>query len=88
MNSTSVPRVQGLQWYAKRLRIDEDGDVAHEFLDEVLPKAPSGIEEDKRQFPRFKVRRSAQSVKVKEQVIALDGRIQHCVEHKGRVQWV
>ncbi|KAL5977857.1 hypothetical protein ACLOJK_036880 [Asimina triloba] len=29
----------GLQWYAKCLRIDEDGDVADEFLDEVLPEA-------------------------------------------------
>ncbi|KAG9452958.1 hypothetical protein H6P81_005862 [Aristolochia fimbriata] len=26
--------VQGLRWHAKRLKIDEDGDVADEFLDE------------------------------------------------------
>lgn len=29
--------LQGLRWYAKRLQVDEDGDVADEFLDEVLP---------------------------------------------------
>ncbi|KAL0323243.1 UNVERIFIED_CONTAM: hypothetical protein Sangu_1943600 [Sesamum angustifolium] len=26
---------KGLRWYARNLRIDEDGDVADEFLDEV-----------------------------------------------------
>ncbi|PKI46892.1 uncharacterized protein LOC116205644 [Punica granatum] len=80
--------VQGLRWYAKRLRIDEDGDVAHEFLDEVLPEVSSGSEEHKRQFPKFQVRYSNRPAKVKEQVMALDGRIQHCVEHQGRLQWV
>ncbi|KAK4803716.1 hypothetical protein SAY86_003533 [Trapa natans] len=75
--------VQGLRWYAKRLRIDEDGDVAHEFIEEVS----SGTEEHKRQFPKFHVRYSTQPAKVKEQVMSPGGRIQHCVEHQGSLQW-
>ncbi|KAL5985415.1 hypothetical protein ACLOJK_027399 [Asimina triloba] len=38
-NELSKIILLGLQWYAKRLKIDEDGDVADEFLDEVLPEA-------------------------------------------------
>lgn len=80
--------VQGLQWYAKRLRMDEDGEVAHEFLDEVLPEVPSGTEEHRRQLPKFQMHYSTHPAKVKEQVLALDGRIRHGVEHQGRLQWV
>ncbi|XP_024387435.1 uncharacterized protein [Physcomitrium patens] len=43
--------VQGLTWYAKELRADDDGDVAQEFLKEVIPESrdpsvitPSGFE--------------------------------------------
>ncbi|KAK4745252.1 hypothetical protein SAY87_011564 [Trapa incisa] len=71
--------VQGFRWYAKRLRIDEDGDVAHEFIDEVS----SGTEDHKRQYPKFNVRYSTQPAKVMEQVMSVDGRIQHCVEHQA-----
>ncbi|PWZ10383.1 Vesicle-fusing ATPase [Zea mays] len=28
----------GFRWYTRRLRIDEDGDVADEFLDEIIPE--------------------------------------------------
>lgn len=31
--------MQGLTWYAKELRADDDGDVAQEFLREVAPEA-------------------------------------------------
>lgn len=31
--------MQGLTWYAKELRADDDGDVAQEFLREVVPEA-------------------------------------------------
>lgn len=80
--------IQGLRWYAKRLRIDEDGDVAHEFLEEVLPEVSSITEGHKRQFPNFQLHYSTQPARVKEQIMALDGRIQHCVEHQGRLQWI
>ncbi|KAH9302327.1 hypothetical protein KI387_013910 [Taxus chinensis] len=29
--------VQGFRWYAQKLQVDEDGDIAEEFLNEVLP---------------------------------------------------
>lgn len=79
--------VQGLRWYAKRLRIDEDGDVADEFLEEVLPETPTSIE-NQRKLPRFEVKYSARPAKVKKQMLSLDGKIQQCVEHQGRLQWV
>ncbi|KAK4788867.1 hypothetical protein SAY86_020186 [Trapa natans] len=82
--------VQGLRWYAKHLRIDEDGDAAHEFIEEVLPKASSLTEGEghKRQIPKFQLHYSTQPAKVKEQMVAFGGRIQHCVENQGRLQWV
>ncbi|XP_058104253.1 uncharacterized protein LOC131248172 [Magnolia sinica] len=78
--------VQGLRWYAKRLRIDEDGDVADEFLEEVLPEAsgPDG----QGAFPKFAVKYNTRPAKVRNQIIAADGNIRHCVEYKGRLQWV
>ncbi|KAJ4728709.1 Phospholipid hydroperoxide glutathione peroxidase [Melia azedarach] len=80
--------VQGLRWYAKRLRIDEDGDVADEFLDEVLPQTSASEEEEHRTFPKFQVRYSTRPAKVKSQVMNPDGKIQQCVEYQGRLQWV
>ncbi|KAK8657994.1 hypothetical protein V6N13_036210 [Hibiscus sabdariffa] len=78
--------VQGLKWYAKRLRIDEDGDVADEFLDEVLPEA-SGAENEQKPYPKFEVKYSTRRAKVKTQVMSHDGKIQQCVENQGRLQW-
>ncbi|KAK4794928.1 hypothetical protein SAY86_012922 [Trapa natans] len=79
LNKNTLMIYQGFRWYAKRLRIDEDGDVAHEFIDEVS----SGTEDHKRQFPKFNVRYSTRPAKVMEQVMSIDGRIQHCVEHQA-----
>ncbi|XVF13608.1 hypothetical protein REPUB_Repub08aG0222100 [Reevesia pubescens] len=82
--------VQGLKWYAKRLRIDEDGDVADEFLEEVLPET-SGLasaENEQKPFPKFEVKYSNRQAKVKTQVMSHDGKIQQCVEYHGRLQWV
>ncbi|XAR70621.1 hypothetical protein NMG60_11027533 [Bertholletia excelsa] len=46
------------------LRIDEDGDVADEFLDEILPEASSGMKEQQQpRFPRFEVKYSASQPK-------------------------
>ncbi|KAF8027221.1 hypothetical protein BT93_E0205 [Corymbia citriodora subsp. variegata] len=77
--------VQGLQWCAKRLRIDEDGDVAHEFLDEMLPDA---AEPEGKPQPKFAPRYSTRPAMVKNQVISHDGKVRHCVEHHGRLEWV
>jgi hypothetical protein len=80
--------IQGLRWYAKRLRIDEDGDVADEFLEEVLPETSTNTEDHQRPFPKFEVKYSTRPAKVKNLLLSLDGKIRQCVEHKGRLQWV
>ncbi|KVH91724.1 uncharacterized protein LOC112529605 [Cynara cardunculus var. scolymus] len=35
--------VQGLNWHTRRLKIDEDGDVADEFLEEIVPETSHGL---------------------------------------------
>ncbi|KAJ8633774.1 hypothetical protein MRB53_027110 [Persea americana] len=77
--------VQGLKWYAKRVRVDEDGDVADEFLDEILPET-SG-QDDHRPMPKFQVKYSTRPVKVRDQMVT-PGNIHQNVEFKGRLQWV
>ncbi|KAB2632220.1 hypothetical protein D8674_028467 [Pyrus ussuriensis x Pyrus communis] len=77
--------VQGLKWHAKRLRIDEDGDVADEFLDEVFP-GMSISTENNRALPRFEVKHNTKPAKVKSQAL-YDGKIRQCVEYRGRSQW-
>ncbi|KAJ7003584.1 hypothetical protein NC653_008717 [Populus alba x Populus x berolinensis] len=79
--------VQGLRWYAKRLRIDEDGDVADEFFDEVLPDTSSNVDEQHKRLLRFEVKYSTRPAKIKTQMMSHDGKIQQCVEHQGRLQW-
>ncbi|XP_052171100.1 uncharacterized protein LOC127787211 [Diospyros lotus] len=81
--------VQGLRWHARRLRIDEDGDVADEFLDEILPLPESlpGQNDQHQSFPKFEVKYNARLATVKKQELA-DGRVRHRVEFQGRLQWV
>ncbi|XP_068651396.1 uncharacterized protein [Aristolochia californica] len=78
--------VQGLRWHAKRLKIDEDGDVAEEFFDEVY----TGVSrpENRNQPPKFEMIYSTRPAKVRSQVIAADGSIHQSVEFKGKLQWV
>lgn len=80
--------VQGLRWYTKALRIDEDGDVADEFLDEVLLESSTSTEDHQRSYPKFEVKYSTRPAKVKSLLLAPDGKIRQCVEHQGRLQWV
>lgn len=80
--------VQGLRWYAKRLRIDEDGDVADEFLHEVLPEASAVMQDEQKPFPRFQVKSNTRHAKVKRQVLTPDGKFQQSVECQGRLLWV
>ncbi|XP_061980978.1 uncharacterized protein LOC133701166 isoform X2 [Populus nigra] len=84
----SVNFSKGLRWYAKRLRIDEDGDVADEFFDEVLPDTSSSVDEQHKPLPRFEVKYSTRPAKIKMQMMSHDGKIQQRVEHQGRLQWV
>ncbi|OIT37631.1 PREDICTED: uncharacterized protein LOC109240501 [Nicotiana attenuata] len=80
--------VQGLRWYAKRLRIDEDGDVADEFFDEIRMDTPSSGEEHQRRYPKFELKYSTKPAKVTTQALSAAGIIQHCVEHHGRLEWI
>ncbi|CAN6579720.1 unnamed protein product [Malus baccata var. baccata] len=77
--------IQGLQWHAKKLRIDEDGDVADEFLDEVFP-GMSISTENNRALPRFEVKHNTKPAKVKTQALH-DGKIRQRVEYRGTSQW-
>lgn len=79
---------QGLRWYARRLRIDEDGDVADEFLDEVPADTFPNTENHNKKLPRFEVKYSTKPAKVKSQVLLPDGKIQQQVEYQGRLEWV
>lgn len=76
---------QGLEWYAKRLRIDEDGDVGDEFFDEVYPESSASAEG--RTFPKFAVKLNARPVVVRNQTIS-EGKVHQHVEFKGKLLWV
>jgi len=79
--------IQGLDWYVKRLKMDEDGDLADEFLDEVSSEKPEGhaVDHHKTQA-RFKPNNATKSVRVKKQIL-LDGKIipQIVESHQGRL---
>lgn len=78
---------QGLRWYAKRLRIDQDGDVADTFLEEVSSGRSAVAAGHHKKAARFKLKDGTRPVKVKQQVLS-DGKVQHRVEHQGRLQLV
>ncbi|KAF8379102.1 hypothetical protein HHK36_028531 [Tetracentron sinense] len=79
--------LKGLRWHAKRLRIDEDGDVADEFLTEVLPETPSSTDKH-RPLPRFAIKyNTLQPANVRNQVIGINGKIHQMVEYQGKLQW-
>lgn len=79
---------QGFRWYTRRLRIDEDGDVADEFLEEVLPE--SLINNDASPVGRFQVKYNTRptALAMRKQTIAIDGDIRHSLEYQGQLQWV
>ncbi|CAN6271290.1 unnamed protein product [Urochloa humidicola] len=80
--------VQGFRWYSRKLRIDEDGDVADEFWDEVIPE--SSINSDTSPIGRFQVKYNTKptSLALKKQIVAMDGDIRHSLEHQGKQRWV
>ncbi|CAL0331743.1 unnamed protein product [Lupinus luteus] len=77
--------VQGLGWYVKRLRIDEDGDLADEFLDSS--ETSTLYVHHLKTETGFKHKGVTRPAKVKQQVLS-DGKLMHCVEHRGRLQLV
>ncbi|KAJ8557918.1 hypothetical protein K7X08_004684 [Anisodus acutangulus] len=86
--NTSTGGVQGLKWYAKRLRIDEDGDVADEFLNEIPSDTPSSTEENHKKFPRFELKYTTKLAKVTSQALSPAGKIKYRVEYQGRLEWI
>ena len=79
---------QGFRWYTRKLRIDEDGDVADEFLDEVIPESSinNGTSPVGRFQPKYNTKPA--SLAMRKQIIAVDGDIRHSLEHQGQLQWV
>ncbi|KAL3499871.1 hypothetical protein ACH5RR_038964 [Cinchona calisaya] len=80
--------VQGFRWYAKRLRMDEDGDVADEFLDEVQTEKCATNEEHLKPLPSFQVKHSTRPVRLSNQARYRNGNIQFGVECQGKLEWV
>ncbi|CAN1256734.1 hypothetical protein LINPERPRIM_LOCUS9409, partial [Linum perenne] len=66
----------GLKWHAKRLKTDEEGDVADEFLDHTSSST------------RFEAKLGVRQAKVKRQVMSRDGKLQHIIEFQGRKRLV
>ncbi|XP_026660200.2 uncharacterized protein LOC103706379 isoform X1 [Phoenix dactylifera] len=79
---------QGFRWYTRKLRIDEDGDVADEFLDEIGPEAHSI--NTQMTLPRFQVKYNTRStaMAMRKQVMAVDGNIKQRLEYQGKLRWV
>ncbi|CAI0472837.1 unnamed protein product [Linum tenue] len=84
--------VQGLRWYAKSLKIDEDGDVANEFLDETISLFPTptsfSFGNDPSALPRFEARSNVRHAKVRRQFMSPEGKFLNCIEHQGGFQLV
>ncbi|KAG6516920.1 uncharacterized protein LOC122055360 [Zingiber officinale] len=80
--------IQGFRWYARRLRMDEDGDVADEFLSEV--KTEMLPMENQMTPPKLQAKYNTRStaMAMRKQVIVADGNIHQSLEYQGRLQWV
>lgn len=80
--------VQGLRWYSKRLRVDEEGDVAEEFLEEVLPDQWTNREDHNTTLSpslRLEAKHKTRPAKVRGLMVSSDGKLQHYIEHQGRL---
>jgi len=78
--------VQGFRWYSQKLQVDEDGDVAEEFLNEVLPDL--GGTYDSREVSRLQVNPNTKPVKLGTRMSAEGGNVYQIVEHAGELRWV
>lgn len=79
---------QGFRWYTRQLSMDEDGDVADEFLDEIIPEG--SVNNAKSPVGRFQVKYNTKrtALALRKHVIAVDGDIRHSLEHQGQLRWV
>jgi hypothetical protein len=77
--------VQGLKWYSERLRVDDDGDIAEEFLSEVVPADPG----NRNRRARFEcVRQKTRPVTLKGPVCTHNGNVHQIIETLGKSSWV
>ncbi|KAL8216390.1 hypothetical protein R6Q57_023227 [Mikania cordata] len=76
--------VQGLEWYARRLKVDEDGDVADEFLEEIYPETSSNTQHKQFQYPKIVVKLNAKPARSRNPVLTREGTIQQFVEHQAK----
>ncbi|KAI5082961.1 hypothetical protein GOP47_0002704 [Adiantum capillus-veneris] len=72
--------VQGLQWYSEKLMVDEDGDVAQEFLDEVTSQASGPQVGYNRLLPSFRLKLKTRPAKLKGSMCTYDGNVVQIVE--------
>ncbi|XP_076940751.1 uncharacterized protein LOC143610053 [Bidens hawaiensis] len=77
--------VQGLQWYTRGLKIDEDGDVADEFLEEVFSET---AENEVKTWSTFEVKLTAKPAKARNPCLSREGTVQHTVKYHGRLQLI
>ncbi|KAH7422214.1 hypothetical protein KP509_13G097000 [Ceratopteris richardii] len=67
--------VQGLQWYSEKLMVDEDGDVAQEFLDEVIAQSSGSHVGYAKMHTSFKLKMKTQPAKLTGPVHTFDGNV-------------
>jgi hypothetical protein len=65
---------QGFQWYAEKLKMDEDGDVAQEFLSEVI--TPSAASDNH----NLEVKIPVKQIRLKGPLCILNGNVYQYVE--------
>ncbi|KAJ3685701.1 hypothetical protein LUZ61_014865 [Rhynchospora tenuis] len=83
--SVNEGTVQGFRWYTRRLRIDEDGDVADEFLEEVTV-ADKQFANPPQFQTKFTTRPTALSMR--KQTVARDGDILQSLDYGDDLKWV
>ena len=66
--------LQGLQWYAEKLKMDEDGDVAQEFLIEAIT-SPSALDSH-----NLEVKIPAKPIRLKGPICIMNGNVYQYVE--------
>ncbi|KAJ0964349.1 hypothetical protein J5N97_029471 [Dioscorea zingiberensis] len=78
--------VQGLRWYARQFLIDEDGDAADEFLNEI--SLPENQITQTQTAAKFEINFSTKPAAIRKQTISTDGNIHQIMMYQGRTEWV
>ncbi|GJT59154.1 hypothetical protein Tco_1002687 [Tanacetum coccineum] len=83
-----IIEIAGLEWYTRSLKIDEDGDVADEFLEEVPTRTPNknANELHQKTVPKFKAKLVTNPAKARNPRLSSEGRVY--VKCQGRLQLI